>query len=232
MQGLKVLVIDDDFHIRRTTEQIFTRAGAKVVTAASSHEGLRLLYAEQPDLILLDIVMPDEQGWETCRQIRRLSDVPVVMLTALRQDQDIVRGLECGADDFVSKPFSSEVLLARARAVLRRAEPAHAPESSAVYQDGFLTIDLERRLVSLKGEIVKLTPTEFRLLAYLFKNAGRVLTFKQILENVWGWEYQDSIDYVHVYISHLRQKLEEDPKNSRYLQTEHGVGYRFEKYLP
>jgi two-component system KDP operon response regulator KdpE len=232
MQGLKILVIDDDFHIRRATEQVFTRAGAKVYTAASSSEGLRLLYAEQPNLILLDIMMPDEQGWETCRQIRRLSDVPVIMLTALKQDQDIVRGLECGADDFVSKPFSSEVLLARARAVLRRAEPAHAPDHSIVYQDDFLTIDLERRLVSIRDKVVKLTPTEFRLLAYLFKNAGRVLTFKQILENVWGWEYQDSIDYVHVYISHLRQKLEEDPKNSRYLLTEHGVGYRFEKYSP
>jgi DNA-binding response OmpR family regulator len=229
VQSKKVLIIDDDVHIRKAGEHIFARAGAEVYTAANSQEGLRMLYASQPNLVILDIMMPDEDGFETCRQIRRLSDVPVIMLTALKQDEDIVRGLECGADDFVTKPFSQEVLLARARAVIRRSQLAPPTEKINSFSDDYLTVDLERYRVLVRGEPANLTPTEYRLLTYLVQNAGRVLTFHQILEHVWGWEYQDSIDYVHVYMSHLRQKLEEDPKRPRYLLTEHGIGYRFEK---
>lgn len=230
MQGKKILIIDDDIHIRKIAEHVFSGAGAEVYTAGNSAEGLRTFYAKQPDLVLLDIMMPGEDGWDTCRQIRRLSDVPVIMLTALRTDEDIVRGLEAGADDFISKPFSNSVLLARARAVLRRAELAPPGDKPYTYRDSKLAIDLDRYTVLVHGEPVKLTPTEFRLLTYMVQNAGRVLTFHQILEHVWGWEYQDSPDYVHVYISHLRQKLEDDPRHPKYLVTEHGVGYRFEKF--
>lgn len=230
MQGKRILIIDDDPQIRRITELAFVGSGATVFTAASPREGLRQLYARQPHLVLLDILMPEQDGWETCRQIRQLSDVPVIMLTALKQDEDIVHGLECGADDFVSKPFNPQVLLARARAVLRRTELTPQTDLPAGYSDDHLNIDLDRRKVWVEGRTVNLTPTEFRLLAYLIQNAGRVLTFNQILENVWGQEYRDNDDYVHVYISHLRQKLEQDAKQPRYLVTEHGVGYRFERY--
>ncbi|MDH4209404.1 MAG: response regulator transcription factor, partial [Anaerolineae bacterium] len=145
-------------------------------------------------------------------------------------DEDIVRGLEYGADDYLTKPFSIKVLVARARAALRRAAlPPPEQEHPIVYADDYLAVDLGQRRVTVGGEAVKLTPTEYRLLAYLVENAGQVLTSQQILQAVWGWEYQDELDYVRVYIWHLRQKLERDPKKPSYIQTEMGVGYRFEK---
>ena len=175
-------------------------------------------------------MMPRMDGWETCRRIREVSDVPIVMLTGRGQDEDIVRGLEYGADDYLTKPFSIKVLLAHARAVLRRAAlPPVDYEESTTYADDYLTVDLKERRVTVQGEVVKFTPTEYRLLSYLVQNAGHVLTFTQLLENVWGWEYQDDVHYVLVYVWHLRQKLEENPKNPQYIQTEIGVGYRFEK---
>jgi two-component system KDP operon response regulator KdpE len=228
MLGKKILVIDDDAEICRITEHFFQKAGAEVMTAANGSEGLRKFYTLRPDLILLDIMLPDENGWETCKQIRKFSDVPIILLTALRRDEDIVRGLECGADDFISKPFSIEVLRARARAVLRRTQAENAVSHPREYEDGYLSIHLDQHRILVCGSQVKLTPTEFRLVETLFQHSGRVLTFKQILEQVWGWEYRDSVEYVHVYVSHLRQKLEEDPKHPKYLLTEHGIGYRFE----
>jgi DNA-binding response OmpR family regulator len=230
VQGKKILVIDDDIHVRTIIERAFSRVGAEVHTAANGKIGLQQFYSLRPDLVILDIMMPETDGWETCQQIRLLSNVPIIMLTALDQDLDVIRGLDLGADEFVSKPFSSRVMLARARAALRRADLS--PEERALalrYDDGFLSIDIEQRKVIIAGETIKLTPKEYRLLAYLLQNAGRVRTSEQILENVWGYAYQDSIDYVHVYISHLRRKLEKDPKDPKYLVTEHGIGYRFEK---
>jgi two-component system KDP operon response regulator KdpE len=229
MDGKKILVIDDDVNLLQSMKFTFARAGATVLTAMDGREGLRRFYAERPDLVILDVRMPDIDGWETCRQIRLLSNTPIIMLTTLHQDDEIVRGLDYGADDFVTKPFSREVLLARARALLRRSEAPTEGEPASLYNDGYLSINLARRRVLVAGEAVQLTATEFRLLAVLLQNAGQVLTYRMILDKVWGWEYHESVDYVHVYLSHLRRKLEADPRNPQYLLTERGVGYRFEK---
>jgi two-component system KDP operon response regulator KdpE len=232
MRDKTILVVDDDLNIRKMAEHIFAKEGARVFTASNGLDGLRKFYAHKPDLIILDIMMPEEDGWETCRNIRKFSDVPIIILTALKTDEDITRGLNYGADDFVTKPFSPGVLLARARAVLRRTETFTTGDKPFIYSDSYLTIDLDARRVIISGQPVKLTPIEFQLLAYLVKNPGRVLSLQQILENVWGWEYQDSLEYVHVYIYHLRKKIEEDPKQPKYIMTEHGIGYRFEKQYP
>jgi len=229
METTKILVVDDDPALLPLIEYTFAREDYEVHCASDGKEALRQFFAHHPDLVILDIMMPRMDGWETCRRIREVSDVPIVMLTARGQEEDVIRGLELGADDYLTKPFSIKVLVARARAVLRRAAlPPVDYSGSTTYADDYLTMDLQERRVTVRGEIVKLTPTEYRLLAYLVQNAGRALTFSQILQNVWGWEYQDDVDYVRVYIWHLRQKLEEDPKNPKYIQTETGVGYRFE----
>lgn len=232
MEEYSVLVVDDDPALLPLMEYTFAKEGYEVYTAADGREALRQFYAHRPDLIILDIMMPGMDGWETCRRIREVSDVPILMLTARGQDEDIIRGLEYGADDYMTKPFSIKVLLAHARAVLRRAAlPPPDYGEPTTYRDEYLTVDLKERRVTVNGDSVKLTPTEYRLLAYLVQNAGQVLTFQQILENVWGWEYQDELDYVRVYVWHLRQKLEEDPKNPKYILTELGAGYRFEKAI-
>jgi DNA-binding response OmpR family regulator len=229
MENKKILVIDDDVNLSQMIKFTFSRAGALVYTAVDGREGLHRFYEHRPDLVILDVRMPDVDGWETCRQMRMFSNVPVIMLTTLNKDEEIIRGLDCGADDFVSKPFSREVLLARARALLRRTEAPFELDGQVTYSDDYLVVNLEKRRVLVQGQMVQLTATEFRLLSYLLQNAGQVLTYRTILDKVWGWEYQDSVDYVHVYLSHLRRKIEEDPRNPRYLLTERGVGYRFEK---
>ena len=228
MHGKKILVIDDDYSLCQMIKFSFNRAGAQVFTAHDGREGLHQFYNHRPDLVVLDVRMPDIDGWEACRQIRMLSNVPIIMLTTLDKDEEIIRGLNFGADDFVTKPFSREVLMARVLALLRRAETP-VEIGSPSYRDNYLVIDLEKHLVFVLDKPVQLTATEFRLLAFLFQNAGQILTYQTILDRVWGWEYKDSIDYVHVYLSHLRRKLEEDPRNPRYLLTERGIGYRFEK---
>ena len=174
--------------------------------------------------------MPGMDGWETCKRIRELSDVPVVMLTGKQKsEEDIVLGLECGADDYLLKPIGNKELVARVRAVLRRAEMAPPAEKKLTYSDDYLSIDVPERKVMVKGERIKLTPIEFSLLALLLENAGRILTHRQLLEKVWGWEYIDDVDYVRIYISHLRQKIEPTPNQPRYIMTESGVGYFFQK---
>ena len=230
MQGKRILIVDDDPYLLDLMTHVFGRRQAHVYTAADGAEGLRQFYAHRPDLVLLDLMMPDVSGWQVCRQIRQRSDVPVIMLSALGRNEQVVRGLDCGADDYVTKPFNLEVLLARIRAALRRSALAEqAEERPATYNDGYLTVDLERRHVLVKGEPVRLSPTEYGLLAYLVKNADQALTYRRILEAVWGPAYQGCVDHVYVYISRLRQKLEPDPAKPRYLLTEHGVGYRFQK---
>jgi two-component system KDP operon response regulator KdpE len=231
MIGKKVLIIDDDVDIQGINEKVFRNIGSTVKVANNGIDGVKKFFLEKPDLVITDIMMPEMDGFETCSRIRQVSNVPVIMLTALNSEEEIIRGLESGADDFISKPFSPEVLVARARALLRRLE---MPRDSVVvhgqyYSDGYLTIDLEKRIVLVKGDSIKLTRTEYNLLAYLLQNAGWVRTFDQILENVWGPEYQGSLDYVHVYMSNLRKKIEADQKNPMYLESEHGVGYRFNK---
>jgi len=230
--GKKVLVIDDDAAFLRLVEQIFTQEGYVVLKAGNGQEGLRLLFAHKPDIVLLDVVMPGMDGWETCQRIREISDIPIIILTGKKKaEEDIVRGLDYGADDYLLKPVGDRELVARVRAVLRRAELPPPPEArrEITYGDDFLTVDVAERKVMVNGKQVKLTPREFRLFALLVENAGRILTHKQVLEKVWGWEYTDDLDYVRIYISHLRQKIEPAPALPRYIMTEPGVGYYFQK---
>jgi DNA-binding response OmpR family regulator len=225
LQGKRILAIDDDPDLLWLINLAFSRAGAQVYTAADGQEGLRQFYAHRPHLVILDVMMPLLNGWHVCGRIRQVCDVPIIMLTVLKEDSDVVRGLDLGADDYVPKPFSMNVLLARARAALRRA----MPPSTGAYSNGYLTIDLDERRTLVRGQLVRLTATEHQLLAYLFQNADRVLSYQQILENVWGWEHHGDVNYVHVYISRLRKKLEKDPNNPQYLLNERGVGYCFQR---
>ena len=229
MINSKVLLIDDDVDLLQLASVIFKKEGAQVMTARDGMEGVSKLFTFHPDLIVLDVMMPGMNGFEVCERIRQVSDTPLIMLTALNHEQEMLRGLDAGADDFLSKPFNAEVLLARSKTVLRRTENLRSQNEPFNYNNGYLTIDVERRDVLLNGKRIKLTPVEFRLLTYLARNAGKVLTFEQILSNVWGKEYYGSMDYVHVYISHLRRKLGEDSTRPRYILTLHGVGYIFEK---
>jgi len=226
----KVLIVDDESALVRLMSQVLTNKEYEVITASNGQEALKLFFANKPDLVLLDVVMPGMDGWETCKRIRELSDVPVVMLTGKQKsEEDIVLGLECGADDYLLKPIGNKELVARVRAVLRRAEMAPPAEKKLTYSDDYLSIDVPERKVMVKGERIKLTPIEFSLLALLLENAGRILTHRQLLEKVWGWEYIDDVDYVRIYISHLRQKIEPTPNQPRYIMTESGVGYFFQK---
>ena len=229
MNGKKILVIDDDINLCQLIKYTFLSLGIEVYTAANGQEGLRQFFNQRPDLVLLDIRMPIMDGWQTCQEIRKLSDVPIIMLTTFHRDDEVIRGLNLGADDFVSKPFNSEVLIARTKAALRRAELPSETRKPISYNDNYLVVDLENRRVHVYGRPVKLSAREYDLLTLLLTNAGRVLTYEQILDRVWGWEYRDNTDYIHVYLSHLRRKIEKDPKNPRYLITENGIGYRFEK---
>ncbi len=232
MQGKKFLVVDDDAIMRQLVKQILIRAGGETYTAQDGLEGLKKFQSYQPDLVILDVTMPSMSGWEVCQNIRQDSNVPIIMLTSLGHEKDILRGFEQGADDYVTKPFNSNILRARIQAVLRRAETATEDNNVDIYSDDYLTIDSSHRRVLVGGKPVKLTATEHRLLAYLMQHAGQILSFRKILDNVWGREYREKTDYVHVYIWHLRKKLEKNPKTPRYLLTEHGVGYRFEKLNP
>jgi two-component system KDP operon response regulator KdpE len=227
----KILVIDDDPAFVRLVGRVLTQKGYEVLSANSGGEGLRLLFANKPDMVLLDVVMPGMDGWQTCSRIRDISDIPIIMLTAHEKtEDDTVRGLDYGADDYVIKPVGSKELVARVRAVIRRAELPSSPQGGGIiYSDDFLSVDIAGRKVMVKGERVRLTPVEFRLLALLMQNAGHILAHRQLLEKVWGWEYIDDLDYIRIYIWHLRQKIEPDPSQPKYIITEPGVGYYFRK---
>ena len=232
MAEKKILVVDDEPAFVRLVSKTLTHKGYEVLTAGDGQEALRLMFAHQPDLVLLDVVMPKMDGWQTCSRIREMSDVPIVILTGRQKSEaDIVRGLDYGADDYLIKPVGSRELVARVRAILRRAELPSSLEAKKeiTYSDTFLTVNITERKVIVNGERVRLTPTEFKLFALLLENAGRVLTHKQLLEKVWGWEYVDDIDHVRIYIWHLRQKIEPDPAHPRYIIAEPGVGYYFQK---
>lgn len=229
MQGKKILVIDDDVRLRKLAEYALAKAGAEIISAPDGKEGLRQFYDHRPDMVILDLMMPTMDGWETCKAIRQLSDVPIIMVTARGQDEDIIRGLELGADDYITKPFSPKVLVARARAAIRRHEKQEPAIQATTYSDDYLSINIEEHRIFAAGEPVSLTATEFRLLAYLLENAGRVMSFEHILEHVWGWDYTDDVNYIRVYIWHLRKKIERDPKKPEYVQNVQGIGYRFEK---
>jgi len=229
--GKKILVVDDEPTFVRLVDQILTHQGYEVSQASNGQEALRLLFAQKPDLVLLDVVMPKMDGWQTCTRIREMSDVPLIMLTGKQKsEEDIVRGLDYGADDYLIKPVGNKELVAKVQAVLRRAElPSSLDAKKVTYSDDYLTVDIAERKVIVNGERVKLTPIEFRLFALLLRNANRILTHKQLLEKVWGWEYTDDLDNVRIYIWHLRQKIEPDPAQPKYIVTEPGVGYYFQK---
>lgn len=229
LEHKRILIIEDDEDLLEIMSYVFLKEKAQVYTAEDGPEGLRQFYAHHPDLILLDLMLPRISGWEVCRQIRQVSDVPLVIVSARTRNDDIIEGLACGADDFITKPFNAKVLIAQIEAVVRRSTRSYHGNSIEIYDDKYLRIDLDRRRVQVRNQDVKLSRKEFGLLSHLFRNAGRVLTFQQILAGVWGWEYQDNVEYVRSYVWRLRQKLEEDPLDPTYLVTEHGVGYRFIK---
>jgi two-component system, OmpR family, KDP operon response regulator KdpE len=224
----KLLIIDDDPILSELLAYNLETKGYTMLRAKDGKEGLRQFEQGKPDLVILDLTMPVLNGWEVCKRIRQASDTPIIMLTAQGSEDDIVRGLDLGADDYLTKPFQIRVLLARIRANLRRSQSYNnVQEAAATYHDGYLSIDIQERMIKLNGDPVRLTPTEFKLLAYLVKNAGRILESRQILENVWGFEYIDDVDYLRVYIWHLRRKIEPNPKEPIYLLNELNVGYRF-----
>ena len=228
----KILVVDDEPAQVRLVDQVLNNSGYEVLKAGNGPEALRTIFEHKPDLVLLDVLMPGMDGWQTCSRIREVTDIPIIMLTGKQNgEDDVVRGLEHGADEYLSKPLGNRELVARVRAALRRAEkPSYLQgEKKALFSDDYLIIDVPERKVMVYGERLKLTPREFRLLALLVENADKVLSHQQVLENVWGWEYIDDVDYVRIYISHLRQKIEPDPSQPRYILTEPGVGYYFHK---
>jgi two-component system KDP operon response regulator KdpE len=226
----RILVVDDEERIVRFIRLNLEQDGFQVEEAFTGKEALDRLRETLPDLILLDVMLPDLDGFEILRMIRENHEVPVIMLTAKTEEDDRVRGLELGADDYVTKPFSPRELVSRVRAVLRRTESHRASTSGVIEVDDRLKMDFERREVWVDGELVKLRPTEYRLLYHLVQNAGWVATHDQILAKVWGYEYRDEPHYVRLYINYLRQKLEKDPSDPQYILTERGVGYRFVDY--
>ena len=222
----RVLVVDDEPRMIHFIRLNLEHDGFQVSEATSGTQALEQLRDQLPDMVLLDVMMAELDGFETLRLIREISNVPVIMLTAKGEEDDRVRGLELGADDYITKPFSPRELVSRVRAVLRRTEPA-AAGSEVIAVDGRLKIDLARREVWVEGKLVKLRPTEFKMLYHLVRNAGWVVPHEQLLAKVWGYEYRDETHYVRLYINYLRQKLEKDPSNPTYILTERGVGYRF-----
>ncbi len=223
-----ILVVDDEERMARFIRLNLEHDGFRVVEAYRGMKAIQVLRDQMPDVVILDVMMPDMDGFEVLKIIRETSTVPVIMLTAKSEEDDRVQGLELGADDYVTKPFSPRELVSRVRAVLRRNEMAAGSTSNEVIDvDDRLQIDFGRREVWVEGELVKLRPTEYRLLYHLVQKAGWVLTYDQLLTRVWGYEYRDEDQYVRLYVNYLRQKLEKDPANPQYILTERGVGYRF-----
>lgn len=227
---MKVLVVDDEPDVVKliTMSIKLQEPDWEVLAAYDGETALDLVADENPDVVLLDVAMPEMDGFQVLEQIRLFSDVPVIMVTVRDSELEKVRGLELGADDYITKPFSHLELLARVRAVLRRAKGLPLAHEEP-FVSGDIRVDFDQRKVTLRGKEVPLTSTEYRLLYHLVRNAGRVLTHESLLAHVWGREYTDEINYLKVYISRLRAKLEEDPRNPRYILTEHGVGYWFRK---
>jgi two-component system KDP operon response regulator KdpE len=224
----RILVVDDEPRMIGFIRMNLELEGYQVVEAHTGLEALEMVRTQLPDLILLDVMMPQLDGFETLRMLREFSSIPVIMLTAKGEEDDKVFGLELGADDYVTKPFGSRELSSRVRAVLRRAEmPSTSPEQAVLKIDDRLSVDFNRREVIVNGEHIKLRPTEYRLLYHLIENAGWTVPHEQLLAKVWGYEYRDETHYVRLYVNYLREKIEEDPSNPKYILTERGVGYRF-----
>ena len=226
----RILVVDDEERMVRFIRMNLEHDGFQVSEAFNGKQAIQKMRDVTPDLILLDVMMPDLTGFEVLETIREISNVPVIMLTAKGEEDDRVRGLEHGADDYMVKPFSTRELVSRIKSVLRRTESASGSMHGLLEIDKRLKIDFDRREIWLEGKLVKLRPTEYRLLFHLVQNAGWVVSHDQLLQKVWGYEYRDEPHYVRLYINYLRQKLEKDPANPKYILTERGVGYRFVDY--
>jgi DNA-binding response OmpR family regulator len=225
MKRARVLVIDDDVDIRGLVRELLERAGYEVVEGANGREGLRTLYSSSPDLVLLDVSMPELDGWQTLERIRDVSDVPVVMLTARAAELEKVRGLKAGADDYVTKPFGRQELLARVEAHLRRA--GDRDEKPGTYADNLVTIDFAQRAVTVSGRPVSLTPLEFKLLATFVRHPNQVLSHDQLLELVWGDSLTGSRARTKLYVGYLRQKLADAGAEYSPIETVRGFGYRY-----
>jgi two-component system KDP operon response regulator KdpE len=225
-----ILVADDEPRMRRFIHMNLDLEGYRVIEAENGLEAVNRVRDDLPDLVLLDVMMPEMDGFEALRLIRETSNTPVIMLTVKGEEDDRVRGLELGADDYVTKPFSPRELASRIKAVLRRAEMPTPVEQSIIQVDDRLQIDFNRRQVIVEGNEIKLRPTEYRLLYHLVNNAGWTLPHETLLAKVWGHEYRDETHYLRLYITYLRQKIEEDPAHPKYILTERGLGYRFEDF--
>ena len=226
--NINVLVVDDEKPLRDFVRRNLEVRGYKVLTASNGLEALAISKNENIQLVIMDIMMPHMDGLEATRRIREDSHVPIIILTAMGEETDKVRAFDLGADDYLTKPFGVGELLGRIKAVLRRADWSEIPSHEEKIVRGEIEVDLERHKVSVRGQVIDLTPTEFNLLVYLVKNAGKVLHHRAILQHVWGKEYGDEAEYLRVYVGKLRQKIETDPLHPRYLHTEHGIGYHFE----
>lgn len=226
-KGMQILVVDDEARMIDFIRMNLEVEGFKVLAARNGIEALDMVRKHILDLIILDVMMPQLDGFETLRMLREFSNVPVIMLTAKGEEEDKVRGLELGADDYVTKPFGARELVSRVKAVLRRANIVVDPSQAILKIDDRLSIDFNRREVIVEGKHIKLRPTEYRLLYHLVENAGWTVPHEQLLAKVWGYEYRDETHYVRLYINYLREKIEEDPANPKYILTERGIGYRF-----
>lgn len=229
MRPAKILVVDDEPHLVKLVRSNLEAQHYKVISAMDGPSGMAMAEKEGPDLIILDIMLPGMDGFDVLQKIREFSAVPVIMLTAKDQEIDVVRGLHLGADDYVRKPFSVHELLARVEAVLRRAAPTEDVMTRPPFVSGDFVMDFQQRKITVRGKEVKVGPTEYKLLTQLVRNAGRVMLHADLLRKVWGPEYGGETEYLRVYISYLRNKIEEDPANPKYILTEHGVGYMFKR---
>lgn len=221
----KILVIDDDETLTEVLELNLRAKGYQVMTANTGLDGIKLAYETHPDLIVLDVMMPEMDGYDTCKRLREMSDVPILFLTAKGLEQDLIKGFEVGGDDYVRKPFSLREVEARVQALLKRR--VNRDKSDNHYDDGRLRIDLETQHVYRDGEMVHLTPTEFRLLRALVKNMGAVVTHEELLREAWGEGYTDATASLSLYIRYLREKIEDNPGDPNYVLTKWGIGYWF-----
>ncbi len=228
MNAIKVLVVDDEKPLRDFVRRNLEVRGYQVLTAANGLEAMAVFNTSPVDLVILDIMMPHQDGLETTRRIRQSSNVPIIILTALGEETDKVHAFDMGVDDYLTKPFGVGELLGRIKAVLRRSHWSEPNSTDERIVRGDISAELANHRVTIHGQAIELTPTEYNLLIYLMHYAGKVLMHRAILQHVWGPEYGDESEYLRVYIGRLRQKIEEDPLHPRYLHTEHGIGYRFE----
>lgn len=224
-QGARILVVDDEPQIRRSLQVNLEQSGYAVETVETGEGALRSFLNRRPDVVILDLIMPGMGGVEVVRRIRESSTVPIIVLSAMGEEARKVEALELGADDYMTKPFGMDELLARIRSLLRRAAGAHSAQP--VFIAGDLCVNFDRREVTLNQKPVKLTPTEYDLLRYMIEHAGKVLTHRMLLQEVWGQAYLDQAQYLRVFIGQLRKKLEKDPTRPRFILTDSGVGYRF-----